>query len=388
VSTIAGPLTKKIGLVEWLLSNKIRYIMALILDSEPPLERGSKQTKSQKDFTKIKNYLGNTAGKLASAIFLLAKFAGKVLRGVKIIYAQIKEQIPVAMKQAPHLTVFLIASVVIISNIAIKSAKADYALMVPSEPSSKIAIAQIADTYTPVISDDSLAVERAYVASDNGFEINTASAVTTMTEREEPLPDNSNSTVRYTVRNGDTLTTLGWKFNVKLATLKYLNDLENIDVIKPGQQLKVPPAGYEVSASQIAAKENEKKKKLLASASKSVKSSSSSAKKISHPVGSKYNGYPYGYCTYYVATRRAVPTSMGNAKYWLSSANRNGMSTGSSPVEGAIVVTNESWAGHVAYVEEVGNGYIVISEMNYRGWGVISRRSIPSSGGVVRGYVY
>ena len=73
----------------------------------------------------------------------------------------------------------------IISNIAIKSAKADYALIVPSEPSSKIAIAQVADTFTPVISEDSLAVERAYVASDNGFEINAVVPAGTSTGETE-----------------------------------------------------------------------------------------------------------------------------------------------------------------------------------------------------------
>jgi surface antigen len=360
--------------------------MALIADAEPPLKRGAVQIKSRKHLSKIKNYLRYIEGKLAQAIFLLDRFGKSLLSSFKIILREISSQTPRLVKESPHLTVLIIALVVIISNIAIKSAKADYALFVPSEPSTQIAIAQEADIFTPVIEDDSMAVERAFAASDNGFQLNTASASTTMTEREEPLPDNSNSTVYYTVRNGDTLTTLGWKFNVKLATLKYVNDLENIDVIKPGQQLKVPPAGYEISASLIAAKEKQKLQKQLASASKTL--SSSSAKTISHPTGSKYNGYPYGYCTYYVATRRAMPTSMGNAKYWLSSASRAGMATGYSPAAGAIVVTSESWAGHVAYVESVSNGYITIAEMNYHGWGVVSRRSIPANGGVVRGYIY
>jgi surface antigen len=44
--------------------------------------------------------------------------------------------------------------------------------------------------------------------------------------------------------------------------------------------------------------------------------------------------------------------------------------------------------GHVAYVEQVSGGTITISEMNYRGWGVVDRRTLSAYGGVVRGYIY
>ena len=77
-----------------------------------------------------------------------------------------------------------------------------------------------------------------------------------------------------------------------------------------------------------------------------------------------HDGFPYGQCTYYVATRRAVDWS-GNAINWWRAA-RGKRAEGHVPVQGAIVVFNIGWVGHVAYVEHVNlDGTFVISEMNY-----------------------
>ncbi len=51
-------------------------------------------------------------------------------------------------------------------------------------------------------------------------------------------------------------------------------------------------------------------------------------------------------------------------------------------------MTTESPVGHVAYVEAVANGYITVSEMNYVGPYVVSKRNIPINSGVIRDYVY
>jgi len=101
------------------------------------------------------------------------------------------------------------------------------------------------------------------------------------------------------------------------------------------------------------------------------------------------NGYFYGFCTWYVANKRIdVPNNWGNAKSWLSSAQQSGWSTGSTPEVGAIVVTSESWAGHVGYVEKVEEDTFVISEMNYKGWGKTSTRTIDKNNHIIRGFIY
>jgi len=112
----------------------------------------------------------------------------------------------------------------------------------------------------------------------------------------------------------------------------------------------------------------------------------SAVKKVDQ-VGPNHN-FPYGYCTYYVSTRRPIYWS-GNAIYWLANARLAGFATGDLPQAGAIMVTTEGgWTGHVAMVDAVNGDQVTISEMNYRGWGVISSRTIPASYGAILGYIY
>jgi LysM repeat protein len=103
------------------------------------------------------------------------------------------------------------------------------------------------------------------------------------------------------------------------------------------------------------------------------------------------DNFPYGQCTYYIATRRAVSWG-GNAVEWWWSA-RGHRPEGRVPVEGAIVVFNIGWVGHVAYVEHVNlDGTFVVSEMNYRagggGWGRIDYRTISASDPSILGFIY
>ena len=367
--------------------------MALLQeDFEPPLSEDKQKTKNlSQNSSKIKNHLSNIFSKLASAIFLLGSQTKKVLNFLgKFRVNFINSALPifaVTRKYLPHIAIGFITFVVVVSNFVIRYAEGHVNNYLVVDPGNEINIAKDAEKYTPMLKDAARSVEIAYAAPADEFAQTTTTVATVYTEREEPLPDNSGSSVYYTVRNGDTLTVLGWKFNVKIATLQYVNDLDTVDLIKPGQQLKIPQSGYEVSSSAIAQRQKEK----LAAANKSTASKTTTSSKlvtINRAAGSRNNGYPYGYCTYYVATKRSVPSSMGNAKNWLNSARSNGMATGASPEVGAIAVTGESWWGHVAFVEDVSDGYITISEMNYNGWGVVNRRTLPANSGVVRGYIY
>lgn len=104
--------------------------------------------------------------------------------------------------------------------------------------------------------------------------------------------------------------------------------------------------------------------------------------------GASAHSFPYGYCTSYVASQRFIPWS-GNAISWLSGAISYGFATGAIPQVGAIIVTSEGGsAGHVGMVDAVNGDQITITEMNYRGFGVISTRTISSSYGRIMGYIY
>jgi LysM repeat protein len=87
-------------------------------------------------------------------------------------------------------------------------------------------------------------------------------------------------------------------------------------------------------------------------------------------------GFPAGRCTWYVATWRNV-TWRGDAGWWYDNAKAQGYPVGSTPRVGAIMVTWESYLGHVAYVESVNaDGSWTVSEMNYVAFDVIDWRTI------------
>lgn len=100
------------------------------------------------------------------------------------------------------------------------------------------------------------------------------------------------------------------------------------------------------------------------------------------------NRFDYGYCTWYVASRRPVPW-IGDAWMWYGNARAAGWATGPTPRPGAIMVTWESGWGHVALVESVAaDGSWTVSEMNFQGWGVISTRTIRPGGVPLIGFIY
>jgi surface antigen len=100
------------------------------------------------------------------------------------------------------------------------------------------------------------------------------------------------------------------------------------------------------------------------------------------------NHFAYGYCTWYVANRRNVPW-FGNAKEWWGNAPPYGYAEGQAPIVGAIMVTRESGWGHVAYVESVnGDGSWTVSEMNFKGWNIVSRRTLRPGQAPVVGFIY
>jgi surface antigen/LysM repeat protein len=100
------------------------------------------------------------------------------------------------------------------------------------------------------------------------------------------------------------------------------------------------------------------------------------------------NRFAYGYCTWYVASRRPVPW-LGDAWQWFGQAQAYGWATGSTPRAGAIMVTWESGWGHVAIVERVNpDGSWLVSEMNFVGWGIISQRTIKPGTVPLIGFIY
>jgi LysM repeat protein len=107
------------------------------------------------------------------------------------------------------------------------------------------------------------------------------------------------------------------------------------------------------------------------------------------PIGPYVNPrFPWGWCTWYVSTRRDV-TWLGDAYQWFHNAQAQGYPVGSSPQAGSIMVTWESGLGHVAYVESVNaDGSFLVSEANFRGFGVTSQRVITVRQVPLIGFIY
>jgi surface antigen len=102
----------------------------------------------------------------------------------------------------------------------------------------------------------------------------------------------------------------------------------------------------------------------------------------------KHHVFPAGWCTRYAAdtyrdrNRRDV-TFRGNAKDWGVNASRAGYFTSTDVnriVRNSILVfgpTRTNQYGHVAVVDNVVKGdYVVISEQNWKGFGIVSTRKI------------
>lgn len=253
--------------------------------------------------------------------------------------------------------------------------------------------------------------------------------------------------ITYIVQEGDTLSTIAEKFGIKTQTVLWANNLDYLSVIKPGDKLTIPPEDgviytvktgdtlldiavrYKADLDKIVAYNQldanyivegqvlfipdgikptpQPSTTYLASTNTSYSSNYSSARSSSYSSTStstatantssytptiRYGGggnrFPYGYCTWYVAQRRGGVPWSGNAGAWLANARAYGYATGYEPVPGAIMVTRESWWGHVAYVESVSGNMVTISEMNYQGWGIVSRRTLNKNDWRIRGYIY
>ncbi|HSW36802.1 MAG TPA: LysM peptidoglycan-binding domain-containing protein [Candidatus Saccharimonadales bacterium] len=204
----------------------------------------------------------------------------------------------------------------------------------------------------------------------------------------------------YTTVAGDTITSVAAKFGVTSDSIRWSNGLVG-NTLTVGQNLAIPPADgivYTVKAGDtpesLAQKFRTDKDKII-QANDAEKTGLKLGDQIIIPDGTQtpvvarlvaygfpwggsaiygYNGYDYGYCTWYVANRIAVPSNWGNANTWDNLAPLSGWTVSGTPRVGAIGQTDRGWAGHVAFVEAVSEdgSQIKYSDMNgLAGWGRI-----------------
>jgi LysM repeat protein len=236
----------------------------------------------------------------------------------------------------------------------------------------------------------------------------------------------------YGVAPGENLTAIAAKYNVTVSQIRWSNtNLISTDSVATGDQLVIPPipgivvttkasdtfenlgTKYQVDPQVIIDFNRLRSPQLTAGTVLVIPGgvggafppppalyqllarSGTGGSFSSHVVGCclgpyPATGFPVGWCTWYVATKRNV-TWRGDAGYWYANASAQGYPVGPTPKVGAIMVTWESWAGHVSYVEAVNpDGSWVVSEMNWIAFDVINERTIKPGqlGGKLVGFIY
>lgn len=189
----------------------------------------------------------------------------------------------------------------------------------------------------------------------------------------------------YVIKNGDTIDSIADKYKSEKQKIISYNDLPADGQLKEGEEIIIPDGQKEVPQPTAGTVENGIARRQYATSTGGTPTVSG-FRTLGGKAGAGHR-FPYGYCTWYVAQKRYVPWG-GNAGTWLYHAKSAGYQTGKAPRVGAIMVSSESWWGHVAIVESVVGGSFTVSEMNYKGWAKTSRRTIPTSSRVVKGFIY
>ena len=176
--------------------------------------------------------------------------------------------------------------------------------------------------------------------------------------------------VVYTVKDGDTAQSLAEKYKTSAERVVLYNDIDDGAKLSTGSRIVLP--GGELP-------ENERPG-YVASRSRST-TTNASRSWLTASVG---NRYAAGNCTWYAYERRMqlgrpIGSFWGHAKAWSDSARAAGFVVNDVPAPGAII--QNTWGGfgygHVGIVERVDGQNIYIMEMNYRGYNIISPRTIP-----------
>ncbi len=302
-------------------------------------------------------------------------------------------------------------------SVTTTAVSSDAAVTAAANPLDQVSSADIALTVarmsslpeTTAISNQaqSAAADIAMTASTSGV-VSKPEVVGTVLKSNADIQD-------YTTVAGDSVSTLAAKFGVTSDSIRWSNNLSG-DALSPGRKLAIPPVNgivYTVkpgdTAATLASRFRSNSDKIIAyndaelkglqvgeriivpdgvNAGPTTAANIAGVSANSFPWGSApiygYNGYDYGYCTWYVATQIAVPANWGNASTWAYYASMSGWHVSKTPTPGAIAQIGSRVAGgegHVAVVDSVlPDGSIQYRDMNgVAGWGRVGYGTVPAS---------
>ena len=166
---------------------------------------------------------------------------------------------------------------------------------------------------------------------------------------------------------------------IEIASLIIINtnqiketNVDNLSLNRPRISFVAGESKFQISERERIARENYERirQQTIAreKAERTVRSSTSGT-----------NPYVYGFCTWYVAKEKGITQIWGDAKYWPVNS--------SVPAVGAVIVTYESWRGHVGIIREVNGTQVKIEEMNYVGYNRVSTRVVDYRTLPVKGFL-
>jgi len=179
------------------------------------------------------------------------------------------------------------------------------------------------------------------------------------------------ATVLVRVLPGETLSSFAARFRVSPAVVLNYNALTSGTTLAPNSFLLMPTAA---SPTSLPAQDFVPQQVGVPEVTPSTPAAT--------------DPFPWGECTYWVASQRYIPWS-GNAINWWTNAQTYGAPEGQVPVVGAIAVFDNGYDGHVGLVTKVlPNGSWEQSEMNVDGLGVQDTRTISPALGYFVGFIY
>lgn len=296
-----------------------------------------------------------------------------------------------------HLSISFMAALLIGTGVAFPSdgSNTNLALLFPPTPAAASQIVRDVQSFMPTIQADPDIVAKAYAGTEAESYLEQVSNLAMADSNQF-----AGFAIQYTVQKGDTWSSIARDNNLHTASVFAANGIDEgrlkkgLPQLNPGMQITIPAEDIDGPSNWVSILNDINNAKKLA---KNLPSKSLGKKTLSRNHGTSitdgtrnytsYGGYPGGYCTAFVASQRAVG-QWGNAGHWLSGARADGYATGSTPQVGAIGVSAESGWGHVFVVEGVSGSVITVKEQNYKGFGVISTRTVDYHNIPMKGFIY
>ena len=183
----------------------------------------------------------------------------------------------------------------------------------------------------------------------------------------------------YTIKDGDTAQSLAEKYKTSAERVVLYNDIDDGAKLSIGSRIVLP--GGELPENERPGYVASRSRSYGNRYSSSSTTTSASRSWLTASVG---NRYAAGNCTWYAYERRLqlgrpIGSFWGHAKAWSASARAAGLVVNNVPAPGAII--QNVWGGygygHVGIVERVDGQNIYVSDMNYKGYNIISSRIVP-----------